>query len=271
MPSESGRTYVISDIHGCFDQFMAIMDRIELTPNDRMYVIGDVIDRGPKSGDMVNWVVNERPSNVTMMLGNHEMMMLEDCHDPGSMHLRFMSDWAFNGGAETAEQMEELSEATRVAFFDICREEALDSTTVEYIGDDGKSRSVCLVHAGLAPSRKAKKSDDITEAMDTTLEFDKMWVREPWLMGDWRPPMDVIFGHTPTPLLADMLLRRYGSAGLLGNNKSLPDIEQVRRGESGMTMSWNGRTDIDCGCVYGGQLACLRLEDGAVFYERMAE
>ena len=40
-------TYVISDIHGQYDMFMELLDKIRLKESDTLYVLGDVLDRGP--------------------------------------------------------------------------------------------------------------------------------------------------------------------------------------------------------------------------------
>ena len=46
-------TYVISDIHGQFDAFMKLIEKIEFGYDDEMYILGDVIDRGPQSLECV--------------------------------------------------------------------------------------------------------------------------------------------------------------------------------------------------------------------------
>ena len=66
--------YVMSDIHGNRRRFDSIMDQIQLQPEDKLYVIGDVIDRHP-DGISILLQLMEMP-NVTMLLGNHEFMML---------------------------------------------------------------------------------------------------------------------------------------------------------------------------------------------------
>lgn len=40
-------TYVISDIHGQYDMFMELIDKIDLKQTDTLYVLGDILDRGP--------------------------------------------------------------------------------------------------------------------------------------------------------------------------------------------------------------------------------
>lgn len=69
-------TYVISDIHGQFDALMKMMERIDFSYDDEMYVLGDIIDRGNQSLECVQWIMEQ--DNILAMLGNHELMFLED-------------------------------------------------------------------------------------------------------------------------------------------------------------------------------------------------
>ena len=73
-------TYVISDIHGQFDAFMKMLDKIEFGYDDEMYILGDVIDRGPQSLECVKWIMEQ--DNILTLLGNHELLFLDNyLHD----------------------------------------------------------------------------------------------------------------------------------------------------------------------------------------------
>ena len=61
--------YVMSDIHGCFDKYQAMLWEIDFSPRDTLYILGDVIDRGP-DGIKILQDMNRR-SNVFPILGNH--------------------------------------------------------------------------------------------------------------------------------------------------------------------------------------------------------
>lgn len=69
-------TYVISDIHGQYDALMKMMEQIEFTEEDELYILGDVIDRGQKSTECIEWIMAQ--NNVLTLLGNHELI-LYDC------------------------------------------------------------------------------------------------------------------------------------------------------------------------------------------------
>ena len=101
--------YVTSDIHGCYEQFIRLLHKISFSQDDTLYILGDIIDRGPDSVDMIRWVM-QAPPNVHFMLGNHEQMMLDDTHgDYRTMRIEHDSTWDINGGAETATQHDAIS------------------------------------------------------------------------------------------------------------------------------------------------------------------
>lgn len=270
-----GSTYVISDIHGCYDQFMELLERVSFCDDDRLYIIGDAIDRGPKSGMMIDWLANRKPGNVTFMMGNHEYMMLEDMRGANAITVdeffpSYHGDWVYNGGYDTCEQAAECcTDDTIDRFVRLCKN-APFTQTVHFEDANGRHRKTILVHAGLVgPARDGRSR--VTESVDAMLSrqspFSEVWIREPWLFGTWIPPVDVVFGHTPTTLVAPLVSDLMQSQTVMSNgNVSFPNSAQMRRGNDAKIMQWNGRIDIDCGCVYGGRLACLRLEDGNVWY-----
>ena len=75
-----GFTYVISDVHGHLDCFEAILEKINLQPDDRLYIFGDVIDRGFRGIEILKRVMDM--PNAEMLLGNHEFMMLNALGEP---------------------------------------------------------------------------------------------------------------------------------------------------------------------------------------------
>ena len=68
-------TYVISDIHGCYTEFLKLLDKIGFCDEDELYVLGDAMDRGPEPIKVIRDLM-DRP-NVTYILGNHDDMMLQ--------------------------------------------------------------------------------------------------------------------------------------------------------------------------------------------------
>lgn len=71
----AGRTIAIGDIHGCADEFRALLDRLAVTASDRLVLLGDLVDRGPESGEVVRMAMALRAelgSQLIVLRGNHE-------------------------------------------------------------------------------------------------------------------------------------------------------------------------------------------------------
>ncbi len=114
-------TYVISDIHGHYHEFLEMLKVLNFSDADFMYVLGDVIDRGPEGLDIINDIRSRK--NMQMFLGNHELMMINaikyveetgDCRvtiENMDDHLTPLQLWthAANGGEGTFEEMMALS------------------------------------------------------------------------------------------------------------------------------------------------------------------
>ena len=72
--------YVMSDIHGQKRRFDSVMKQINLQPEDTLYVLGDVIDRNPDGIKILRQIM--AMSNAKMLLGNHELMMMDALYYP---------------------------------------------------------------------------------------------------------------------------------------------------------------------------------------------
>ena len=64
--------YCVSDIHGELDKFERLLELVQFSDADQLYIIGDVIDRGAMGVDILQKIMVT--PNMTMLLGNHEQM-----------------------------------------------------------------------------------------------------------------------------------------------------------------------------------------------------
>lgn len=100
-----GRLLAIPDIHGRLDLLEALMQRIDLQPEDQAIFLGDYIDRGPDSRGVLDYLQAlkaERPTQVEMLGGNHEWLMI-DALSKGGQHWLL---WMVNGGGATMRSFE---------------------------------------------------------------------------------------------------------------------------------------------------------------------
>ena len=72
--------YVIGDIHGCYNRFMELLNKLYLKEDDIVILIGDIIDRGKQSPQMLKWAMENITADgrFQMVLGNHEKAVVED-------------------------------------------------------------------------------------------------------------------------------------------------------------------------------------------------
>ena len=69
-------TYAIGDIQGCFEPFVRLLDEVGFHPDrDRVWLLGDLVNRGPQSLDVLRWCVAHK-DNVEAVLGNHDVHLL---------------------------------------------------------------------------------------------------------------------------------------------------------------------------------------------------
>ena len=231
--------YVLSDIHGNERRFRSILEQIDLKPGDTLFVLGDVIDRHPGGLRILRRLM--AMPNAKLLLGNHEYMMLralghpvDDNPDNGTA----LQHWYRNGGDVTHRHWKFLRKTTRRQII-----EYLHSLPVSGEIQIG-SNTYRLVHG--APEELWAENTD--PRYPTPTHF-AVWRR---LEAHDPMPADVtvIFGHTPT--------RHYRDNAPM----------EIWYGEN--------RIGIDCGSGYPehgenshyGRLACLRLEDGRVFYSQ---
>jgi serine/threonine protein phosphatase 1 len=92
--------FAISDIHGCAQTFDALLNEIQLSPSDELFLLGDYIDRGLDSKGVIDKILALQKDGyrVQCLMGNHEEMLLE-CLDPAAFGMTDL--WLKNGGKAT--------------------------------------------------------------------------------------------------------------------------------------------------------------------------
>jgi serine/threonine protein phosphatase 1 len=170
------RTLVIGDIHGCLANFDALLQSIAPTPDDRVILLGDYVDRGPESAGVVKRILNlSQTQHVTTLKGNHEEMMLaaRDSHDK-------FSDWLQNGGDDTLRSYAGVRGTLRDVPADHWH--FLEQQLVNYLETD----SHIFVHANAYPDMSMDEQPDYMlrwERCDRIVRHDSGKV--------------IVCGHTP--------------------------------------------------------------------------
>lgn len=69
-------TYLIGDVHGCYDELLALLKQVAFTPwSDTLWLTGDLVARGPGSLEVLRYV-KSLGDNVRLVLGNHDLHLL---------------------------------------------------------------------------------------------------------------------------------------------------------------------------------------------------
>jgi serine/threonine protein phosphatase 1 len=97
MHAAPGRLIAVGDIHGCVHALEAILDAVVPTPADRLVFLGDLVDNGPEVRDVLDLILLlERRTQVVLIQGNHEEMMLTARENPQAL-----AYWLNIGGSAT--------------------------------------------------------------------------------------------------------------------------------------------------------------------------
>ncbi|GAB4523797.1 MAG: metallophosphoesterase family protein [Pleurocapsa sp.] len=91
------RRIIIGDVHGHYDTLIALLDSISPNGDDEIYFLGDLIDRGPKSAQVVDFIMRNQ---YQCLRGNHEEMLL-DVVGNGQVSVELYQGWLYSGGHAT--------------------------------------------------------------------------------------------------------------------------------------------------------------------------
>lgn len=231
--------YVISDIHGCYNEYTEALEAVGFNDDDVLYVLGDCIDRGYASVKVLQDMM-ARP-NVVPILGNHEYLALkvlgEMCAESAEETeenvgtqlspetMQAYTDWMFNGGDSTLEEFRALSLSEQYKITD-------------YLDDFSLYEKVCvegmnylLVHGGLEPFSVGMTVEDfsVPQLLFSRADLDRVYFEDAY----------TITGHTPT-------------------------ISE--EGNKGAVIKRNHHISIDCGCVFGYNLSIYCMETDQEIY-----
>ncbi len=231
-------TYVISDIHGAYDMFVELLEIIKLKENDTLYILGDILDRGPHPIKTLLKIM--KMPNTVCLAGNHELMALECLEflmteiteesvrelDPKIADNILM--WYYSGGNTTIKEFLTLDLVMKQSVIDFIREFSI----YEELTVNGKD--YLLVHGGLGNFYPGKDMEDysLKELIWDRAEYDIRYFEDVY----------VVTGHTPTQAI---------------NGNTRP----------GYIFKGNNHIAIDCGsCRRDGRLAAVCLDTGEEYY-----
>jgi len=168
------RLLAIGDIHGCDQLLEQLLEQLAPGPDDQLIFLGDYIDRGPGSRQVIERLLELRQQfpQTVFLKGNHEQMLLGYLAD--NDRLGFL----VNGGTRTLQSYrcrgKVIIPREHLSFFHALQ---LSYETEHFI----------FVHAGLRPGLPLAEQR----------EEDLLWIRGEFLGSDYDWGKTVVFGHTP--------------------------------------------------------------------------
>lgn len=174
MSQQAARRIVIGDVHGHYEGMMHLLDTIAPRAEDQVYFLGDLIDRGPQSCQVIEFIKN---SPYQSLLGNHEHLLLE-AFPQGQIHPPALQAWLQSGGRATIASYGEMA---------LLAEHIKWIRTLPTYLDLG---DVWLVHAGVNPNLPIEQQG--------YSEF--CWIRDEFHSSSqpYFPDKTIITGHTIT-------------------------------------------------------------------------
>ena len=220
--------YVMSDIHGCYKEYLKILELINFNDEDTLYIIGDVCDRGNNPMDILLHMYEHE--NIIPIFGNHDLeaypfLVLANNGKLDYLDKKFLW-WMSQGGRTTLTEFQKLRPNKKEQVLSYIEEfryyEEIKVNNIDYL----------LVHGGL-------KDFDVDKPLTEYRVYDLVWER-PNYDKVYFSDKYIISGHTPT--------------------------HHIDKDMRGKILRKNNHIVIDCGCVFGNNLGCLCLDTMEEFY-----
>ena len=230
-------TYVMSDIHGQYEKYVAMLKKIEFSDDDTLYVLGDIVDRGEEPMRILSDM--SMRANVIPLMGNHEHMAQyvlsavnveitdESIKTNWTLDIvRAIREWYENGGYLTSRDFSRLDLDDRESILDYLRDFSFYEEVT--VGEN----TFILIHGGLPDFSPEKPLDEYhpIQTLYARTDYGKRYFPDKYL----------ITGHTPT--------------------------FTIDPAYDGRIYISNGHIAVDCGVCHGKNLGCIRLDDLAEFY-----
>jgi bis(5'-nucleosyl)-tetraphosphatase (symmetrical) len=262
-------TYLVGDLQGCYDPLQRLLEKIKFDPaNDQLWCPGDLVNRGGQSLETLR-LLESLGDRFTMTLGNHDLYLLAE-------------NWRFPHGGSKSTELDAILRAPD-------REKLLSWLQKKPMAHWCDQREVLMVHAGVIPQWTVEQTLSCAAEVEGILQSDKShkffnknrknWVRR------WQ---DTRSGWKRRRLITNILtqMRFCDSNGKILASASGPPGSQPtsyrpwfkhkHRKTRQVTIAFGHWAalglhlkkrliGVDSGCVWGGRLSAVRLEDRKLF------
>jgi bis(5'-nucleosyl)-tetraphosphatase (symmetrical) len=263
-------TYLIGDIQGCYDPLQRLLEKIRFdTAQDQLWFCGDLVNRGGKSLKTLR-LLKSMQENVLVTLGNHDLHLLAEAA-------------RFPEGGSVNRELNKILKAHD-------REPLLAWLQNQPLAHRSKEHDLLLVHAGVIPQWSAKRTIRYAREVEQVLRSDeagkffaRMYKRRPvrWndKLGGWKRLRLITNILTRTRFCDSkgrLLLRASGPPGSQPKGYKPWFAHKHRKTKKttvafghwaalGLYIKKKRLIGLDSGCVWGGRLSAVRLEDRELF------
>ncbi len=228
--------WAVSDVHGCYEQYRKLLEKIHFSPSDTLYFLGDAVDRGPEPMKVVLDLASRE--NVVPLLGNHDWLAWQVLRRFGETiaqgglpkgtpeEVAQYYFWRKRGGQTTIDSYRRAAPSQRqimLEYFARCKlwHQVRVGKTLYW-----------MVHAGLG--------DYAPERPPASYTPRQLLIQRDDYTSPLSPDFTLLSGHTPTAV--------------------------IDPGCAGRIWQGNGRVAIDCGISHGLTLGAYSLENGQCVY-----
>jgi len=215
------RTIIYGDIHGCLEEFKELRLKVNPLDSDQEIVIGDILDRGPHSNELLKYI---RKNKISSILGNHEYKYIR--------YKKHQDNFIKHNVKNPI-----LLDDNKLNIFNNLSNE--DFEYLQFLPLYLKIGNLTLIHAGI--TNKINLLDANKKELENTL-----WIR---MLDENQNPLSL---EKTNQINAKFWTEYYdGSQGVIVYGHNVFDDVKVDKYSIG----------IDTGCVYGNKLTALILND----------
>jgi serine/threonine protein phosphatase 1 len=225
------KIFAIGDPHGCYKSMMALIDKLPIDKeNDILVFLGDYIDRGPRSKQIISQLMkwNRIYPKWQFLFGNHEDLMLDALVYNGRQYHSY-DLWWMQGGKETTKSYVPKNRSTYERALSSPKD-VIPYSHLKWLMERPyyyETEEYFFVHAGVIPNMSLGK---LKRKLDFPLPNDEkqnaIWIRDQFIDSDCDWGKKIIFGHT-----TDGLGQYYNPANKWGKNqKFMPIVKKNKIG-----------------------------------------
>lgn len=261
-------SYAIGDLQGCYRSFMALLEAIDFSSDDQLWLAGDLVNRGPGSLEVLRFALKHQ-QQLQVVLGNHDLHLLAVAFG--------------DARCKPKDTLDSILEATD-------REHLLAWLLEQKLFHYDTQLGYCMSHAGLPPQWDIPTAAQLAQEVETVLTSDdaanyfrQMYGNSPDL---WHPELEGMdrlrcITNYFTRMRFCTLEGQLEFASKEGLNSQpegfIPWFSHPQRKAKdqrilfGHWAALEGLVKVDnvfaldTGCVWGGKLTAMRLEDGEFF------